>query len=62
MDGDMLGAIPYNPQMQAASKAGMMDIGMKKYIRHGMKGKDVDFEREVLRSARLILKSAGVVK
>ena len=61
MDGDMLGAIPYNPQMQAASKAGMMDIGMRKYIHHGMKGKNLDFEREVLRSSKLILKRAGAI-
>ena len=62
MEADMLGAIPYNPQMQAASKAGMMDVGIRKYINHGMRGKDIGFERETIRSARLILKRAGVIE
>ena len=62
MEADMLGAIPYNPQMQAASKAGMMDIGIRKYINHGMRGKNIGFEQETIRSARLILKRAGVIE
>lgn len=62
MDEDMLGAVPYNPQMQAASEAGMMDIGIRKYINHPMRGKNIDFEHEITRTAHLILKRAGVLE
>lgn len=57
-----LGAIPYNPQLQAASKAGRTEGGVKRYIDRNMKGKSVEFEQELMRTTRLILKQAGVVK
>lgn len=56
-----LGAIPYNPQLQAASQTGRTDSGVKKYIDQDMKGKNVEFEQELMRTARLILQCAGLL-
>lgn len=61
VEEDLLGAIPYNPQMQAASRMGKTDGGVKKYIDQGMKGENVEFEKELMRTARLILKRAGLL-
>ncbi len=60
VDGELLGAVPYNPRMQAAGRTGGTDLRLKEYIGAGMRGKNAEFERELLRTARLILKLAGV--
>lgn len=57
-----IGAIPYNPQLQAASVAGRTEGGVRWYLDQGMKGKSVEFERELIRTTRLILKQAGVIE
>lgn len=58
IDENFLGAVPYNPQLQAAGRTGSK---LKEYIGKGPRGKDVEFERELIRTARLILKLAGVI-
>ena len=60
VDGELLGAVPYNPRMQAAGRTGGTDRRLKEYIGAGMRGKNAEFERELLRTVRLILKLAGV--
>lgn len=61
VDENLLGAVPYNPQMQAAGRIGRTNHRLKEYIGEGMRGKNAEFERELTRTARLILKLAGVV-
>ena len=58
----MLGAIPYNPQMQAAADNGMAERGIRRFLGNGMRGKSVEFEQELTRAARLILKRAGAIE
>ena len=47
-------------RMQAAGRTGGTDLRLKEYIGTGMRGKNAEFERELLRTVRLILKLAGV--
>ena len=61
VEENILGAIPYNPQLQAASQTGRIQGGVRKYIDKGMKGKNILFEQELMRTVRLILKQAGVI-
>lgn len=62
VEENVLGAIPYNPQLQAESQAGRTEGGVKRYIGRNMKGKNVEFEQELMRTTRLILKQAGVIE
>ncbi len=56
-----LGAIPYNAQLHAAEQMGRI----KKFVEHsvdsGIEGKDMEFEKELVRTTNLILKMSGVV-
>lgn len=61
MEEDKLGAMPYNPQLQAASQRGRIMDGVKCYIGSDLKGKNVEFEKELIRTTNLILKLAGVI-
>jgi hypothetical protein len=61
IDENLLGAVPYNPQLQAAGRTGRTDSRLKEYIGKGPKGKNVEFEQELIRTTRLILKLAGVI-
>jgi len=62
VEESVLGAIPYNPQLQAESQAGRTKGGVKRYIDRNMKGKNVEFEQELMRTTRLILKQAGAIE
>ena len=61
VDESLLGAVPYNPQMQAAGRMGRTNRRLKEYIGKNTHGKNVEFEQELARTARLILKLAGVI-
>ncbi len=61
VDGHVLGAIPYNRQIREAGRFGRTGTEVTNYIGDGMKGKDVGFERELIRSAKLILQLAGAI-
>ncbi|MEY8234669.1 hypothetical protein AALA36_02945 [Lachnospiraceae bacterium 66-29] len=61
VEEDRLGAMPYNPQLQAASQRGRIIDGVKCYIGSELKGKNVEFEKELIRTTNLILKLAGVI-
>ena len=56
-----MGAIPYNAQLHAAEQMGRI----KKFVEHsvdsGIEGKDMEFEKELVRTTNLILKMSGVV-
>ena len=58
VDPERLGAIPYNPQLGAASRAGRMDGGVRKYV---SQWENAEFGKELGRTARLILKQAGAI-
>lgn len=61
VEENRLGAIPYNPQLQEAGRMGRLEQGVERYIDHGQKGKNVEFEKELVRTTNLILKLAGVI-
>ncbi|MFG6382851.1 MAG: hypothetical protein K1V96_01165 [Lachnospiraceae bacterium] len=61
IEEDMLGAIPYNAQMQDAGRVGKIENRIKDYIGNDIKGKSIEFEKELIRSTRLILKQAGII-
>lgn len=61
VDGRLLGAIPYNRQIREAGRFGRAGAEICSYIGKGMKGRDVEFEQELIRASRLILQLAGVI-
>lgn len=61
IEEDRLGAVPYNPQLQAASQRGRIMDGVKCYIGSDLKGKNIEFEKELIRTTNLILKLAEVI-
>ncbi len=61
IEENMLGAMPYNPQLQAACQIGKLKNGLECYVGDHIKGKNVTFEKELVRTTNLILKLAGVV-
>lgn len=62
MEESRLGAIPYNPRLQAESQMGRTHKGVKRCIDQGETGSDAEFTRELARSTNLILKLAGVIR
>lgn len=56
-----LGAIPYNCRLHAAEQTGRMDSGVRYYVGRDSRGKDAEFEKELVRTTNLILKLAGVI-
>lgn len=56
-----LGAIPYNAQLHAAEQMGRMDNFVEHTVGGGIKGKNTEFEKELVRTTNLILKMAGLV-
>ncbi len=61
IEEEMLGAIPYHPQLQAASQNGRTKEAVGKHVEGDIRGKNVFFERELSRTVTLILKRAGVI-
>lgn len=59
VEEDRLGAVPFSPRLHAAEQMGRIGDGVRYYI--GGKGKDTEFERELIRTTNLILKLAGLV-
>ncbi len=62
MEESRLGAIPYNPRLQAESRMGRTHKGVKRCIDQGETGSDAEFTRELARSTNLILKLVGVIR
>ena len=62
VDEDMLGTVPYHPWLQAAGRTGRAGAEVQKYLGKNIRGKSVFFEQELARTARLILKLAGVIQ
>lgn len=61
IDKDMLGAVPYHPQLQAASQIGRTEGEIEEHVGKSIKGKNIFFEQELSRTVRLILKRSGVI-
>lgn len=61
VEGERLGAIPYNPYLHAAEQAGKMKNGIKSCIGAGREERRTEFEKELVRTTNLILKLAGLV-
>lgn len=61
IEEDRLGAIPYNPQIHAADQMGRIEHGIKGYVSGEARGKDTQFEKELIRTTNLLLKLAGVI-
>ncbi|MCI8485118.1 MAG: hypothetical protein HFI77_15315 [Lachnospiraceae bacterium] len=57
VEEELLGAIPYHPQLQAASKFGKTEGELKDSME---KGRNLRFQQELTRTVRLILKKTGV--
>lgn len=61
VEEDRLGAMPYNPQLQVAGQRGRIIDGVRCHIGSDLKGKNIEFEKELIRTTNLILKLAGVI-
>lgn len=57
VEEDLLGAVPYHPQLQAASKFGKTQGELKNSMETG---RNLRFHQELTRTVRLILEKAGV--
>ncbi|MEG0963400.1 MAG: hypothetical protein RR139_07370 [Lachnospiraceae bacterium] len=62
IEEQQIGIIPYNAQLQTAGGTGKTGKYMNSYLEHGGTGKNLEFEKEIVRDAQLILKLAGAVK
>ncbi len=58
---ERLGAVPYNPHLQAADQMGRIKNGVRHCIDQEIAGKHLEFTREVVRATNLILRLAGVI-
>lgn len=61
VEEDRLGAIPYNCQLHMADEMGRIESGVRDYVGKNGRGKDAQFEKELVRTTNLILKLAGVI-
>lgn len=61
MEEERLGAIPYNPQLHAAEQMGRIGKGVRHYMGRNGGIQGMGFEKELVRTANLILKLAGLV-
>lgn len=62
LEEDQIGSMPYNPQLQAAGQTGKTKGCVKCYLGDETRGKSLNFEQELARTTRLILKKAGVLE
>ncbi len=62
VEEECLGAVPYNPWLQEASQKGKLMNGVKRCLEQEALGKNVEFSRELVRTANLILKLAGLTR
>lgn len=62
VEEELLGAVPYNPWLQAASQKGKLLNGVKRCLEQEALGKNVEFSRELVRTVDLILKLAGLAQ
>lgn len=61
MEEGCLGAIPYNCRLHAADQMGRIESGVRYYVGEDSAGKDVGFEKELVRTTNLILRLAGAL-
>ncbi len=61
MEENRLGAIPYNAQLHAAEQMGRITNFVEHSVGSGLREKDIEFEKELVRTTNLILKMAGLV-